>query len=246
MNFRRREWVALVVVFILALAAVGAGVAQVAVYDNPDTSSPGSPAPGSPAATQSSTRFQGGVDASIARQCDWATGYLRSPHDYRALARTSYMAAYAAPPATLENAVSAASAVVVGRVTGVDFTCDRALGGMVSQVTLRVAASAKGAAAEDSEIRFTQYGGPVMDFATGGVRLAQHDPDPLLLPGDEAVLFLQSEGTAPTGLTAEYFTGQYRLADSVIQPVEGNPFAPEVDGLTRDTFLDTIAALTAE
>jgi hypothetical protein len=64
--------------------------------------------------------------------------------------------------------------------------------------------------------------------------------DPLLLPGDRAVLFLKYSEPAGWWET-QAWTGQYRIGeDDTIAATDLNPFGAEVEGSGLDEFLQLI------
>ena len=146
---------------------------------------------------------------------------------------------YAVPPATLAQALAAASVVIEGRVSAVDFASNPSGGMPFATATVAVVRTLRGAAAPATVV-VRQSGGPVAQGDGGG--LAQFDVDPLLLPGDHDFLLLTAMGT----------TGQFRTVpgsgvmnihvDDTVSVDGGSPSAPAVNGRTADEVASALAA----
>lgn len=154
----------------------------------------------------------------------------------------------ATPAPTLQEAAAKATLIVHGRVTGVEFKAGNP--GVNTFVTLRVDDVLKGDdALASSDITVVQPGGPVNYPDEHGVvatQLLQFPADPILFPGAEAVLFLAPDSNEHGAFWSAWpTTSQYRVVDGVVQAVEGNPFASEVDGLSPDAFMDAVRHVTA-
>lgn len=95
-----------------------------------------------------------------------------------------------------------------------------------------------------AEVTVVQPGGPVNYPDEHGVvttRLLQFPGDPIMFPGTEAVLFLRPDSNeAGAYWSAWPVTSQYRVENGRIAPVEGNPFASEVEGLPCAAFRQAV------
>jgi hypothetical protein len=139
------------------------------------------------------------------------------------------------PYDTLPAAVAAADLIVSGRVTNDKFTVDGTF------VTFTIDRTVKGKA-PSTDISIFMSGGPQPDANIASGVLAVDEEAPVLLVGDQALLFLQhstvndSYGVQPT-------SGWYKVA-SGLEALDDNPFGKSLDGLTVDQAIAIIA--TAE
>ncbi|MBI2776287.1 MAG: hypothetical protein HYX57_03320 [Chloroflexi bacterium] len=179
--------------------------------------------------------FEQGRQAFQAKYEAWLADFVAQGRDPRKLQRVEMLATALDPQLDLSAAVAKASAIVAARVDSVEF-----LPSATSIVTLSVTQTAKGDSVKT--IRILQAGGPAPDPNWGEDTLSFAESDPLLLPGDEAVLFL--EGPDSDGIySVQSFTGSYAIKDGRPRALEGNPFAGQVDALTVDAFLAEVEAL---
>ncbi|MHB8324045.1 MAG: hypothetical protein ACYDHB_06410 [Candidatus Dormibacteria bacterium] len=139
---------------------------------------------------------------------------------------------------TLEQAVASAEYIVVGRATAIKPT---PFSGTL--VTLAVTERLKGPSVQ--EVTIVQPGGlqPTSDWA--GVVIASAPQDPLLLPGQEALLFL-TRAEESTNFTVQPVTGIYPISGGSVEAALGNPFAPEVSGRALAAVKGQIAALSVK
>jgi hypothetical protein len=139
---------------------------------------------------------------------------------------------YAAVPTTLAGAAAAADLIVEGTVTKVDFAVNPSGGMPLATATLQVGKTLKGSPPANP-LTVMQLGGPVAQ--DGGGAMAELDVDPLLLPGDHAVVLLSwsSEGTyrtvPGTGVVAILPAGWVAVDN-------GSPNADSINGLTLTDF----------
>lgn len=137
---------------------------------------------------------------------------------------------------SLREAVQNADAIVVGRVTSVEFLFD----GETQQLAqLQVEEVIRGNPNQAYVLNIT--GGP--REVDGELVLTQHPTNPLVLPGDRGVFLLQR-----MSLTAAFvpqgYTGQLRLGSGgSIETVLGNPFASEIARSDEKSLLKTIRKL---
>ncbi len=138
--------------------------------------------------------------------------------------------------ASLSEAVEHADAIVVGRVTAVEFLFD----GETRQLAqLDVEEVIRGNPNQRYVLNIT--GGP--REIDGQLSLTQHPTNPLVLPGDRGIFLLQR-----MSLTAAFvpqgYSGQFRLGiGGAIETVLGNPFASEIAKLDEVSLLKTIRKL---
>ncbi|MGH2607485.1 MAG: hypothetical protein ACRDHF_00225 [Tepidiformaceae bacterium] len=155
----------------------------------------------------------------------------QSGGDARSLPRVHIQAPAAALPETLEEAAGLAEDVVHARVTRQEF-----LPGGFNSVTLEVLG--RSGTGRETSIEVTQMGGP-MPAADGSVVLAEAEWDPVLLVGDEVVVFLwKSDGPEAGQLVVP---GQnFRVVDGVISggpevsPAAGDVVGRDVSGVLAD------------
>jgi hypothetical protein len=172
-----------------------------------------------------------------ARLAAWVTDFNDDDLDLRSLRKGESSADYAPPLETLEASVNEAEVILVGTANTVSFE------GYYAFVVVDIEQTLKGSVSK--EITFVQGGGPRPDPEWKRATLVEAPADPLLLPGDQAVLFLRYY-PEPGWYEAQPWTGQYRLnEDGTISANEFNPFRREVDGLILDEFLDLIETANA-
>lgn len=94
--------------------------------------------------------------------------------------------------------------------------------------------------APTTTLTISQNGGPVPTRDGEGYYLGINEATPILLAGDEAILFLTvpKDGSLPK---QQYSTGQYRVTDGQIAPVASNPFSEQVRGLSVSEFESAVA-----
>lgn len=171
------------------------------------------------------------------RLAAWVTDFNGDEIDLRSLPKGESLADYAAPLETLEASVRDADLILVGTSESINFE------GYYGFVAFNIEQSLKDSAS--GQIRFVQGGGPRPNPEWDDATLVEAPADPLLLPGDRAVLFLRYY-PEPGWYEAQPWTGQYRLnEDGTISANEFNPFRREVDGLILDQFLDLIQTANA-
>jgi len=100
-----------------------------------------------------------------------------------------------APEPTLTDAARAADQIAVGEVTDVDFKVEGV--SVVSfHISRRIGPASGKALTGPDEITILQAGGPEpADADWHGMVLSEAEADPLLLPGDRALLFLRADGS---------------------------------------------------
>jgi hypothetical protein len=172
-----------------------------------------------------------------ARLAAWVTDFNDDDIDLRSLPKGESLADYAPPLDTLEASVREAEVILVGTATTVTFE------GYYAFVAFEIEHALKGPVSK--EITFVQGGGPRPDPEWKKATLVEAPADPLLLPGDRAVLLLNYYAE-PGWYEAQPWTGQYRLnEDGTISANEFNPFRRIVDDLSLDQFLALIEATDA-
>ncbi|MEO8207581.1 MAG: hypothetical protein ABI598_01005 [Chloroflexota bacterium] len=181
--------------------------------------------------------YEQGRQAFQAKYEAWLADFVAQGRDPRKLQRVEMLATPVDPQPDLATAVATASTVVAARVDSIEFRPSA-----TSIVTMSVTQAAKGDPAKT--IRILQVGGPAPDPSSGEGTLSFAESDPLLLPGDEAVLFL--EGPDSDGIySVQSFTGSYAIKAGHVTALAGNPFAGQVDSLSLDAFLAKVEALAA-
>jgi hypothetical protein len=147
---------------------------------------------------------------------------------------------YALPPETnLSDASARADAIVIGKVADVTF-----LPRWETQVQLVIETALKGELS--GEIVVTQPGGPEPYPDWESMRLATAPANPLLLPGERAFLLLEYDDAAETFYVLPW-TGQYQIDhEGLVSPLDTNPFASSVDGLTESEMTASVEAATAQ
>lgn len=166
--------------------------------------------------------------------------YLDSPAaanlDLRALPRGVLSADYPAGAATLREAVSDATTIVVGQATGYRLSSHG------NTIEFRVDRVLKGPAT--TSLAFVVPGGPQpIDNAFTQFSLVEAESAPFLLPGDSAVLFLQTSQDG-SHLYPAPSTGTYTFdAGNMMQALSGNPFSATVNGTPLSAFQAEIVAL---
>lgn len=96
----------------------------------------------------------------------------------------------------------------------------------------------KGVTEAAYEVEYTGGPEPWPDWDSAELGFAEGAP--WLLPGDRAVLFLETDPDRGV-LNVQSWSGTYAVsAAGVVHALEGNVFGPEVDGMTVDEFLAEI------
>jgi hypothetical protein len=184
---------------------------------------------------QRASEYEQGRQAFQAKYDAWLADFVGKGRDARTLQRVEMLVTPVAPEPDLATAVGAASVVVAARVDSVEFRPSA-----TAVVTLTVTHTAKGN--PTTSIRILQAGGPMPDASWGEGTLGFAASDPLLLPGDEAILFL--EGPDSDGIySVQSYTGSYGITGGRLTALEGNPFAGQVDVLSVDAFLAEVEGL---
>ncbi len=171
-----------------------------------------------------------------ARFKEWLAQFNNTDFDLRSLPIAPGQVLFPEPAPDLAASVSSADVILVGTTKTVMFD-----GAFQAHVSIAINQSIKGTLV--GQVTVLQPGGPepYPDWSTAV--LVVNDADPLLLPGDRAVLLLDRHDE--TGAyELQPWTGRYLIGgDNKLTPLEGNPFAVEVDGKTLDEFLVTIESI---
>lgn len=144
------------------------------------------------------------------------------------LERKEMSVSYAPPAKSLEDALDGIELVVRGRVTAVRFSAD-----YWTYATFELTSVLKGDVKAGDTITLVQMGGAETSRDHGSWTTALVEPiaAPLLLLGDEAILFLTA--AAPEHGSDSYwprvFTGLYPIKDGRVRAIEHNPFASLVE-----------------
>src|ERR1700674_1574850 len=182
---------------------------------------------------QRAQNYSSGRDAFNARYQQWLASIDFSKVNYASLKRVPLNALYESPQPSLSAAKAHAELILVGKVRAIRPT---AFDG--TYVTLDIDGLMKGSAS--ASVIIHQAGGlrPTPDWK--GMFIAYALDEPLLIPNDRAVLFLNRGSTGT--LEVQGFTGLYRSTGGRVSAVAGNPFAQDVDGRSEVDFIATVKA----
>lgn len=174
--------------------------------------------------------------AEDTRQAAFVKSFASGNRDARSLRREKINVFNAMEASTLVEAAALSPVIVRARVVRTDFNFSTLVGG--AHVTAKVLETLKGSTGD--EVRIQQMGGPMLVGADE--ILAEAEMDPIMLPGDEVLLFLVADDALKsTGeLRVLSGPGQYRLVGGLVQATGVNPFASEVVGLTASAFAERI------
>ena len=173
-----------------------------------------------------------GLDAFEARYAQWLDGLDLAAINWATLPRDSLIGgSRLPPPQSLQAAYAAAVVIVKGSVVGLQPEREP----IGTKVTIRVSEVIKGSAA--STVDIIQGSGLEADPSWGEPHLGEDEGDPLLMPGQSVILLLQNSGRPDGLLVAEYATGIYYLTSDGMQPLDANPFASTVSGVTEAVFV---------
>lgn len=139
---------------------------------------------------------------------------------------------------SLEASVENADAIVIGRVSTIEFLFD---GETQQLVRLEIEQVIRG---DPRQLFVLNVSGGPREL-DGSLVLTQHATNPLLLPGDRGLFLLQK-----MSLTAAYvpqgISGQYRFdADGGVTTVAGNPFAASIEKMSADSLVKKVRKLAA-
>lgn len=170
---------------------------------------------------------------------EWFATFDFDSLDLASLERQEMMALHVPPSPDLPAAVSAADAIVLGRVTEVAFDPSGTIVSLTVEQTLKGLGLSR-------VIRVRQGSGlwPTPDWK--GATISDDSGDPLLLPGQRALLFLDSYEGQGAEFEVQSMTGHYRLRPEGIQPVDLNPFANAVRNEPEAAFTGRITALVQQ
>lgn len=171
------------------------------------------------------------VQDSVKAQVEFATQTFPTLKvDLRSLPRTSFNASYVTESPTFQDAAKAAG--VVARIAVKDVTF---LASGRARVTANVTETWKGES--PATIEFEQIA-TVEKLEDGSIYIVEADVAPLLVPGDEAVVFLSPPSKDWDDLPSMIlFTGWYRVDSN--GRIEVPEFAPESSvALAGGTLLD--------
>lgn len=218
------------VALLAAIALIGVGAAQLVLAQTspPDRSLPVA----DPYAGLTDAEKQAAHEANTAgyqqRYADWLERFVALDIDPGTLERLTFHGRSVEPRATLAEAVGDADLIVHGAAENIAFEFHHMY--PLASVVFRVESSLRGDAAPGETIVVRFAGGPHPtsgDFRPDEAFLIYDEAAPLLLPGMEALLFLQrAEGVPfkPGEYTPQNFTGVYLLEDGRTTALDGNPF----------------------
>lgn len=161
----------------------------------------------------------------------WLVHATSTDVDFSTLERVELQALVAPPSGTFSDAIVAADHIVVGTIDNVEF-----LPNQLAQVHVRVEETLKGSA--DQALTVIQAGGPQPATADWeGMVLAELISDPLLLPGDRAVLLIDTVGQDSY---VQAHTGQLRISGDTIAALQSNPSESVLAGRSLEEVLTEI------
>lgn len=166
-----------------------------------------------------------GIEAGRARQRQFVLDFMAQGRDPRCLVRMSGLPHYALPPASLEKAVEAAEAIVVGRVERTRFFTPA--GQTLASARSRIAVERVLKGRPRDPLFLLQPGGPALCSGPGGkgVECLYEDyTGEVVLPGDEVVLFLRSASRASDAYLAFSGAAVYYIRDGNVVPLASNSF----------------------
>jgi DNA-binding CsgD family transcriptional regulator len=159
------------------------------------------------------------IDFAHKRQDEFVKEFQASGRDPRSLKRIN-RPSYGAPMPSLQATVDAADLIVLGTVTGVQFTTEP---DEMSFATVSVEQTFKGGALAGGELTVGQVGGP--SWTRDGGQLVQLETDELLLSGDRAMLILKAKGET---LHALLGSGIVFIRDGLSFPEAVNVFGADI------------------
>ena len=218
---------------VIAIALLASGFAVTRLTANQDAPTPTAPAPTALAPTEAEIMAQQrkARDQNDQLQRDFVARFQLQMRDASKLQWVGIMALADDPVYTFDDAVRYADLIVVGTVKRADF----GFKGLVGATRLVVQPSEVLMGSRPKELIVLQMGGPMIQ---GNQEvLAQAEADPILLPGDRALLFLVANDNVVKGTFGIIpWAGSYSLATGAPVPVEGNRFAEDVRGLSLADF----------
>jgi len=131
---------------------------------------------------------------------------------------------------SLDEAVSAASRIIVGRVKELRPSVTDMIGTLV---TLEVERTLKGESGGSITVLQSSTFYPTPDWK--GVMILDAPGEPLMLPGNRYLLFLQEDPRFPPAV--QRFSGYYELKGGTVHALELNAFRAEADGILESGFL---------
>jgi len=233
---RHMHRAALVLVAAAALAAIGFALAFVGGGRAPDPRA--DPLAGATDAEKDAF-FKAASANAEERSRAFIDEFVRLGRDPSRYERAGVMALVDPGAFTLPEAVEVAEVIVVGTVVAVSI--DTSTASVWANVDMAITESVLGETG--ATFRFRQYGAPARD----GVRtyIAQLDADPLLRPGDQALLILEEDGHGSGVYRVMPWIGHYRIVDGRLQALEANPVKAEMDGRPLADAVAELRALSA-
>ncbi|HEX6029992.1 MAG TPA: hypothetical protein VFY90_01090, partial [Tepidiformaceae bacterium] len=171
--------------------------------------------------------------------------FQRSGTDPRRLERVPIDVDYDVPASSLQQAISDAEIVVLGRVKSVEFRYE-GNGIIVNYLTVDVEQTFKGTRSSGT-ITVAQLGGPEQIFHGDGSQhtvLAETPGDPLLFEGDEAFLLLVPAQAQGIFQSSGPFVSQYRVDGGQLRAVDGNPFGLTIERQSPAEFEAALSSLS--
>jgi len=224
---------------LVAVGVGGAGAVHAFVQSQSKTPSANTEAGLSDA--QRNALYEQNTAAFETRLKAWYAHLDQQHLDLRTLRRVGMMASVEPPAAdTLAAALAKADAAVTVVVTAVHTAQASAMALPESDVTVTVVGQAKGSVAHSIVVH--QLGGVIPTLDWSGAMIEDADGQPMLLPGDRAVLLLTRSADGGS-YRLESYTGEYLVdAGGDVAAMPGNPFHDQVTGLTEQAFHAVVAA----
>lgn len=163
----------------------------------------------------------------------WLAEVVAGDMDFSKVERVELQLFSEAPRGSLKDAVRDARLIVVATVDRVEF-----LPSATTIVHLRVGMTLKGPTVP--QLAVLQPGGPQPGGPDWqGVVLAQSLAEPLLLPGDSALLLLDHDGAQ---YHIQAHTGELRIDNLQVNALDTHPASSRLDGRTLGEVIDMILA----
>lgn len=232
---------------LLAVAAAGAIVLAVTTSAVTAQGSPAAGAPAAPAPEEAqmvASRIMNAqaleqvamMDKYFAMRSAWLDSPLVQNLDISKLPREySLSLSLTTPEPSLEAAIGHADMIVAGVATAYTFNSKG------STTSVKVTQGLKGSTPIAAMLEVQQSGQPEPRDGFSAAVLSEAQFDPVVLPGEEVVLFLVQDKEGR--LAAEPWSGRYTVQRGVVRPTHGNAFADQVNGIALADFLALVRSV---
>jgi len=214
-------------VALLAVAVVGLILGVTTLTSFGESGSKGIPFPTNPDVgltdAERDAQYQAASKEFDAKFDLWLRDFMVSETDPWSLPTNEISALFVEGQPSLEAATKDADVIGFGIVRSVEFTP------YVATVRFDLTDAIKGNA---GSVAISQSGGPYpsQDWKTAQLAIAPNDP--LLRPGQRALLFLKINSASGHHYVQSY-TGHYEIVDGKVLALQGNPFTTAMDGKTE-------------